>query len=166
MGSTYQHVLGGTLSWKHLTGVVGTVPREDVQVCPHISLTTAGSRRHACTIHAWCTRCDLPERALGGVRHFMLVEATMWSRNSATSGMVVLIATCTSSQLVLCHETMLHASNLIAMCALSSKPCQHFATGCKALTSMNISYKRVSYLVFPLKLSPHGPELHIWAGGR
>ena len=43
--------------------------------------------------------CVLPERALGGVRHFMFVEATMWFRKSVTSGIVVLIATCTSSQL-------------------------------------------------------------------
>ena len=40
----------------------------------------------------------VPDRALGGVRHFMLVEATMWFRKSVTSGIVVLIATCTSNQ--------------------------------------------------------------------
>ena len=47
---------------------------------------------------------DSPDRALVGVRHFMLVEATMWFRNAVTSGMVVLIATCSSSRSLSEHQ--------------------------------------------------------------
>ena len=35
-----------------------------------------------------------PLRAEGGVRHFMFVEARMWSKNSFTSVNAVLMATC------------------------------------------------------------------------
>jgi hypothetical protein len=37
---------------------------------------------------------QLPSRAAGGVRHFMLVDATMCCRNASTSVMLVLTATC------------------------------------------------------------------------
>lgn len=62
--------------------------------CSMLTLTSASSPNTLFAYRLAARKPHSPVSALGGVRHLMLVAATMWSKNAFTSVITVFTATC------------------------------------------------------------------------